>query len=191
MLVFPLRLWSYCNNLRSLGAYFIMSSPSSPQSNPVLQYYTEWSERTPYITRSVMVILVVTFVLSLFFNTDTAFGDIPHYTVYRLEVYRIILSPLVGNSLLMLVFAFMFFPAMGGRIEAGYGSAYFLYMLASFTVIINIIFTTFCLIMEMFGSTEMSFLNSSGFWTLIFALITMECVAVSNTDISMLFSWIH
>lgn len=124
-----------------------------------------------------MVILVVTFVLSLFFNTATAFGDIPYFTVYRLEVYRLLLSPLVGNSLLMLVFAFMFFPAMGGRIEAGYGSSYFLYMLVIFTVIINVIFTTFCMIMELIGSAEMSFLNSSGFWTLIFALITMECVA--------------
>eukprot|EP01036_Dinobryon_divergens_P055494 gene55494-74089_t len=51
------------------------SGDSNPPNNPILQYYQDWSSRTPFVTRSSMI-------------------GMAYFTVMHLELYRLILSPL-------------------------------------------------------------------------------------------------
>jgi membrane associated rhomboid family serine protease len=148
-----------------------------PQSNPILTYYTEWADRTPYVTRTSSIALVTIWVVSFFINFDDYLGNIPYFTVTKFEIYRIFLSFLVGNSLLMLVFALMLYAVQGQKMEAAYGSSYFLYLILMFAICVNVVFTVFCILMYYLGSPEFMFYHCSGFWIVLFAFITLECLA--------------
>ena len=72
-------------------------------SNHYLQMYQQWSDKTPWITRVSMVSIVVIYVLSWFFSFDTVLGNVPYFAIFNFELYRIIFSPFVGNSLFQVI----------------------------------------------------------------------------------------
>lgn len=69
-----------------------------PQTNPVLRAYQDWSAKTTFVTRTSMIGIVIVYITSWVFNADMALSNIPYFTVDHFELYRLILSPLVGNS---------------------------------------------------------------------------------------------
>jgi membrane associated rhomboid family serine protease len=152
------------------------ANPSMPQDNPVLKLYTDWSERTPYVTRGSMIVLVVAYILSFFFSADLALGNIPYFTIFYFEIYRPVLSPLVGNSILTLILICFFYPSMGKRIEDSIGSSGFLFLLGTLSLLVNGIFLAICMVLYTLGQGDALFYSCSGFWTVIFALLTMECM---------------
>jgi hypothetical protein len=46
-----------------------------------------------------MIILVASYIISFFFQSAVVLGNVPYFTVFSFEVYRLILSPFVGNSI--------------------------------------------------------------------------------------------
>ena len=73
--------------------------PPEPDTNPILHAYKEWVLKTPFITRNSMVLIIVIYVLSWFVLSTEAFANVPYLTVFRFQLYRMLLSPLVSNSL--------------------------------------------------------------------------------------------
>jgi hypothetical protein len=154
-----------------------MSEPSAPP-NPVLQYYQEWSNRTPFVTRCSMIGVVVLYILSFFLRTDLYFGNQAYFSVMHLEIYRLILSPLVGNSIITIILIALFYPVMGTKIEYSMGSAGFICLIGILTIATNVIFDVICMSLHYAGSSLAIFWNCSGFWLILFALIVMECMQV-------------
>jgi hypothetical protein len=72
-------------------------------NNPVLQFYQKWSDQTPFVTKTVTLLLIACYILSFFFNADLTLGNVTYFTLMKLEIYRFIFSPIVGNSLLILI----------------------------------------------------------------------------------------
>lgn len=58
------------------------------------------------------------------------------------------------------------------------GSGAFLFMMIKLSLITNILFDAICLSLYLVGMPEALFWNCSGFWTILFALITIECMQV-------------
>ena len=46
----------------------------------------------------------------------------PYFTITHFEIYRIILSPFVGNSILLMVMILLSYPSLGTRMENSMGS---------------------------------------------------------------------
>lgn len=157
-----------------------MSNQAPPSNdNPLLSYYREWSEKTPYVTRSVMITLLVSYIISFFITTDDLLGNKAYFSILKFELYRLILSPLVGNSILNIVLVALFFPGMGGKMESSLGSSAFLTLLGTLTILTNMAFVVVCLLLYFVASTaESVFYDCSGFWVVLFGLITMECLQV-------------
>lgn len=154
-----------------------MSQPVPSNSNPVLDYYTQWSSKTPYVTRISIIIIVIVCIFSfLIFDADQYLGNIPLYTILDLELYRILFSPLVGNSVLNLLFILLFFPEMSTRLEYTMGSLAYLSLICTLSIIINITFIIICFILSFMGLSYILLASCSGFWTIIFAFITIECM---------------
>ena len=151
-----------------------------PAPNPALEFYNKWSDKTPYFTRSIVVFLIVEYILSFFIPFEEFLSNIPRYTIMSFEIYRLILSPLVGNSILTLVLTLMSFPSMGSRLEQNMGSASFLSLLCALSITTNVIFSTTCLLLYMVGTTSAMLWECEGFWTILFSLITIECMQVSS-----------
>ena len=149
-----------------------------PATNPVVEFYKKWSDRTPYVTRTIVVSLVVEWVVSFFLPLEIYLGNVPRYTVLHFEIYRLLVSPMVGNSILMLVLAIMSFQTFGTRWEGAIGSASFLSLMATISLMTNVIFTVLCYFLYLVGTTSAMYWECMGFWTILFALITIECLQV-------------
>eukprot|EP01038_Epipyxis_sp_PR26KG_P004116 gene4116-5867_t len=150
------------------------SNTQSP--NPVLQFYQQWSEKTPYITRTSTISILFVYLLSFFFSADSSLGNIPYFTVQHFEVYRIILSPLVGNSFFTILMILLMYPTMGSKMEWVMGSSAYLFLIMNITLITNIAFIILCYILIFVGMPEQVFRSCAGFWTIIFALLQIECL---------------
>lgn len=150
--------------------------PAAPAGNPVLDYYQQWSSRTPFVSRWTCIWIVIVYILSWIFRADMSFGNIPFYTLTHFEVYRLILSPLVGNSLLNVVILLFMFPSIGQRMEASMGSLSFLNLMATITLVVNASFSIFCLLLSSMGEKAALFYSCSGFFTIVMALITVDCM---------------
>ena len=153
------------------------ASGSGAAGNPWLNYYQQWSERTPLVARTTTVAICVAYLLSFFIPLEAYLGNTPFFSVQHFEIYRFLLSPLVGNSILSLVVILLSYPTTAQRMENSSGSGAFLSLLLIITLITNGIFTIFCYTLYIFGIyTEAIFLRSAGFFPIFFALLTIECL---------------
>ena len=155
------------------------NQPQSNNDNPILTFYREWSDKTPFVTRSAMILLLVTYLVSFPVDLDGYFGNVPYFSILNFEVYRLFLSPFVGNSIFNVVLMALFFPAMGARMESSIGSSAFLILMGTLSTMTNVAFVLICLFLYYVGNLALAvFYSCSGFWLVLFGLITMECLQV-------------
>ena len=151
------------------------NSAGGPQ-NPIITAYNNFAERTPFVTRVSMVGVVFFYLFSWIYDMDKALGNVTYFTVFRFEIYRILLNPIVGNSLLNTIFMAMFYPAMGSKLEGSMSSALFLWLIGFITLATNVAFNFCCLLLYTINMPAAIFYSCSGFWTILFGLITIECM---------------
>jgi membrane associated rhomboid family serine protease len=96
------------------------------QPNPYMDFYTKWSEKTPFVTRTITLGIIIQYLLSFFIPLENYLGNVPQYSLFKFEIYRLILSPFVGNSILTLVLVIMSYPTLGSKMEWSMGSTSYL-----------------------------------------------------------------
>lgn len=121
------------------------SSHPPPPPNPFLTAYENFVQNTPYLTRSILIIQVISYVVSWLWNPHYALANIPHFVLFRFEVYRIILSPLVNTQLITLIFAFLSFAELGKRLEYSMGTVAFGWFCMGVALMANVGFIAFSL----------------------------------------------
>ena len=84
----------------------------SGADNPVNRAYEQWRARTPTVCRCCALGLAGAYGLSWVLDLGGLLATTPFYVVRRYQVYRLLLSPLVGNSLLGALFGCL---AVGDR----------------------------------------------------------------------------
>lgn len=153
------------------------SSDVPPPPNPMLSAYEEFTRSTPFVTRSLLHIQAVSYLVSWIFNPYYALANIPHFVVFQYEIYRLLLSPLVNTSLINLVFVFWSFVYTGRRLEQSLGSTQFAWLCICVGLLTNLAFLTFSLVLYMLDGFEKSHLfgASEGMWIVLFGLIALEC----------------
>ncbi len=154
---------------------------SSIQSNPMLQSYQAWSERTPYITRISTITLVAIYIISFFLPLTYYLANIPYYTLYKYQIFRVVTSPLVGNSIFMLLLILLTYPALGLKMEASLGSGAFLSMLFTIDVLVNLSFLLLSTLAYIFGVNSLRW-ECGNFWLILFTLLTIDCMQVQASN---------
>jgi len=151
-------------------------SSGPPPPNPILSAYESFVRDTPLVTRYTLTTLFCSWFLSFFLDASYALDTIPHFAIYRFEIYRLLLSPLVCQSTLSLIFAYLSFLDSGKRLEHSLGSTAFAWLLLTIAFISNLIFCCLCLLLS-FASNDQGYLwwQSSGIWTVLFGIIASEC----------------
>lgn len=170
----------FTSSYRQPTSILSMSQPIAPPGNPALDFYNRWSDKTPYATRVIVIGLLVEYVLSFFIPFEAYLGNTPQYTLLHFEVYRLLLAPLVGNSILTLILSLMSFPSMGSRLEWSMGTSSFLALLGTLSLATNTLFAFVCYMLYLLGSRSVLYMKCNGFWTILFSLITIECMQVKN-----------
>ena len=166
-----------------------MNSSNPPPSNPVLSAYENFVRDTPLVTRYVLTSQFVTWFVSFFLDLSPALSVIPHFTLIKFEIYRILLSPLVCSSFITLAFAYLSFIDNGRRLEFSMGSTHFAWLLLTIGIFTNTAFLILSFAMYlMSGNTLWLFSQSRGIWVILFGIIQIECSkAPSNSQRKLFF----
>lgn len=165
-----------------------MSSNGPPPVNPVLSAYESFQQRTPLVTRYMLTTLALSWVLTFFVDPSFAASNIPLFTLFHGELYRIFTSPLVCEGLLSLVFAFLSFTDSGTRVEHSMGSTAFGTLVCTLGGLTNVVFLTACCALRAAtGDESWLVCSSQGIWIVLFPIIAIECAHAPPDDQRKLF----
>lgn len=149
---------------------------SPPQPNPVLTAYESYIRDTPLVTRYVLNCLLLSFFMSFLVNPAYALANIPLFTIFKFELYRVITSPLICTDILSLFFAFMGFMNHGIRLEQSMGSSLFGCLFFSLTLVSNGLFLAISVLLWGLTNSESYLVAASlGIWSVLLAIIAVEC----------------
>lgn len=96
------------------------------------------------MTRYILMGQAITWILSFFIDFSYAIANTVHFTIFKFELYRIVLSPFVCPSLMSLVFAYISFVDNGRRLEFSVGSTAFAALLLTIAVVTNLAHLVVC-----------------------------------------------
>ncbi|KAL7439881.1 hypothetical protein ACHAXM_006919 [Skeletonema potamos] len=152
------------------------SSSGPPESNPVFTAYESYVRDTPLVTRYVLNSVVISYFMSFFVDPTFALANIPFFTLFRFQLYRIVTSPLVCSSILNLFFAFMGFMNHGVKLEQSMGSALFGALFFTLTILTNLLFLIVSILLYGLTNNEGYLAGVSvGVWTVLLSIIAVEC----------------
>ncbi|CAJ1953809.1 unnamed protein product [Cylindrotheca closterium] len=152
------------------------NSQLPPPSNPILDRYLVFRNGTPFVTRLMLSSQVTCYILSFLVNTQKVAANIPYFTVYNFQLYRILLSPLLCNRFVSLVIAFFSFSEPGRRLEQSVGSTSFLCLVTTLATLTNVAYIIFAfLLCELTGKESFLYQQASGIWLVVFGIIAIEC----------------
>lgn len=151
-------------------------SAEPPPPNPILTAYESFVSSTPWVTRFLLTSMVVSYFISWFINPYYALSNIPKFTLFRFEIYRIILSPWVNTSFFPVLFAFLVgFKDQGRRIEDSLGSVAYAWLCLLICCVANIGFVLICTIFSLiWGSSNWRLSSANGMWIIIFGLAALD-----------------
>jgi len=148
-----------------------------PQDNPILTAYEKFVADTPVVTRTILNVLVVSYILSYIVDLKFAMACIPEFMLRYYEIYRLVTPVFVNQTLFSVLFAGLSFVQTGKLLEESLGSAAMAWLcLVVFTLATNTLFVALYILgFYMTGDSSMLLSSSSGMWVILFGLISMEC----------------
>lgn len=166
-----------------------MSAPPDgpPPPNPFLSAYENFRDNTPILTRTVLLVQVISYLVSWIVNPHYALANIPQFVIFQFEVYRIVLSPLVNTQLITLLFAFLSFLELGKRLEYSMGTVAFGWFCGGVALIANVGFLAVSILLYALSSEQGYLLSSaSGIWLILFGAIAAgmceESISMMQTN---------
>lgn len=147
-----------------------------PPPNPILSAYETFKNETPLVTRYTITTITVSYFASFIANPSFALNCIPFFTIFKFEVYRILTSALVCNSILSLIFAYISFVDHGKRLEYSMGSTSFCWLMVTLAFTTNVIFLLICFALYgLSGEAAYLYMQSSSIWIILLGVISIEC----------------
>jgi membrane associated rhomboid family serine protease len=164
------------------------SSTLPPDENPFLKAYERFVRDTPFVTRGLLQLQVITWILSWFLDLRELFGSTVKRSLDHGETYRVLLSPFVCSSFFALIMCYLTFSQYGIRLERSVGSTAYAIFLATIGWTVTILHLLICIVMyEMVGFYGWLEVNCNGVWILIFGLLSFECSQAPATSVRRLF----
>ena len=116
------------------------AGPQQPEGpNPFERSYGDWRSRTCVACRYLSQGLVVCYLFSWVLDLEPVLANVAALTLYRWQVWRLVTSVLVGNSLLGSIFAALVIgDGAGPRLERANGTVSFLASIAVVLVLVNL-----------------------------------------------------
>ena len=150
----------------------------SGAGDPVNRAYEQWRARTPTVCRCCALGLAGAYGLSWVADLGGLLATTPFYVVRRYQVYRLLLSPLVGNSLLGALFGCLAVgDGVGPRLEQSLGSVRLLWTLVAATLAVNVSFCGLAYAAAAGGALDAVLWTGDGAWAAVLALVTLECLS--------------
>jgi membrane associated rhomboid family serine protease len=149
-----------------------MNSPApspSPFDNLQQKYY-----ELPFFTRTLMSLVVAFYLVSWF--VPTAFLACCSYQVTRLQLWRLLTSPLAARGLLELLFGLLVTYQQLPALELQLGTLSCFCMYSTMSVLINLLYVASQVLITVASGSSMGHIAgcSSGLWPTFMALLTLQ-----------------
>lgn len=155
----------------------------------------------PFFIKFISISTLILYVLNLFF-IDISFylSNIPSYTVYHFQLWRIFSSFLITTNIYNVILGLIFWMREGSSIENRIGTIkYIIYFLRNnffIQILYTLVITLFSLIIrdKKFINQKIKYeygnihsVNNCGFWPGIMCEVTLLCVSNPNTKVKFFF----
>ena len=151
--------------------------PPGGAKNPVLTAYENFVRDTPLVSRYILTACAVCYLASFVVNPQFSLANIPYFCVYKLELYRILVAPLLCDNIVSLVFAYFIVADHVKRLEYSLGSTAFAVLFGTLNLLVNLAHIVVCITLSFLSqSPAWSLLPASGIWIVLLPLIGTECL---------------
>ena len=162
----------------------------SLQDNPIRTFFDNFQRETPMVTRITMLSQGVAFGLSIFFDLRLGLGNVPVFTLYKFEIYRLFTSLFVCTGFFSLVLAYFSFLPTGKRLEYSMGSTEFGCFILTIGMMTNVLYVCFAFLLDGLQGGQYWAVNPScGLWNILFGVIAMECTKAPQNSVRKFFVW--
>jgi len=155
-------------------------NPNQPQRS-CTDMVAEWWAGTPFINKGLLATTTILFILNVFMKNFfyLAMADVPLYTIYNFQVWRIFTAFVIHQDIFQLIFCLISLIFESSRLEKLLGSVAFLFDVILKNVEIQIFYL---LIMYLLHFADVRFLvfPSAGLWDLVMVYITIR--SASNPE---------
>lgn len=149
-------------------------------------WFDEWAGRTPPVTRYVLYTFLGLSLTSWLTSTSFYFANCVVFTVFRLQLWRLITAPFIARSILGGLFGGVIFASMGPKRERELGSVGFAIQLAIYGFGSHILYTTASIVLGMLGIMPMMGC-AAGLGVVWIAMMTCDCAMNPEQERRLLF----
>ena len=153
-------------------------------------------KKIPLFIRLIMIITIILYINNLFFPQISFYiSNIPYYTVFNLNLWRIISTIFMTTEIINIIFSLLFWVKFASLLESSMGTIkYFLTFIIN-SVIIQIFYTIIsCVIAFLINNKKYllekinskNLVNNSGLWPYIICEITLMSLRNPNINIKFL-----
>lgn len=141
------------------------------------------------ITRTMMTTYVLAYGVNMVFDLRFGLANIPMFTVYKFEIYRLFTSLFVCTSFFSLSLAYFSFLPTGKQLEYSMGSTEYACVLLTIGLMTNVLYLCSTFLLDgLLGGQYWLAIPSFGPWNVLFGVIAMECIqAPQNSTRNFLF----
>lgn len=154
-----------------------------------------WND-IPLFVKFIIVSSLVLYLLNLIFNPFGFYlANIPYYTIYKIQIWRIITSTFLNTSILNILFGLLSWVRDGSSLELSMGTIRYMFVFLINGIFIQIIHTIIIfLIFLVLKNDKILSLNAAGYsvennglWPIIMAEMTLLCMANPESPMRLFF----
>ena len=150
----------------------------------------------PLFIKFMSISTLIFYILNFFFSSiSLALSNIPHYTIFHYQIWRLISSMLMTTSIINVILGLIFWTREGSSIETRLGTLKYIIIFIRNSILIEILYTLIIYIISLIIKNKDFTLNkinnkgyvrNCGFWPVIMCEITLLCICNPNTRVKFL-----
>lgn len=150
----------------------------------------------PLFIKFMSISTLLLYFLNLLFNSfSLCLSNIPHYTIFHFQIWRLLTSAFMTTSIINVILGLIFWTREGSSLETRLGTMKYIIIFLRNTIIIEILYSLIIFLISLIVKSKdftMKKLNdkgvvrSCGFWPVIMCEITLLCICNPNTRVKFL-----
>ena len=150
----------------------------------------------PLFIKFISLSTLILSILNYFFSSiSLSLSNIPHYTIFHIQLWRLLSSMLMTTSIINVILGLIFWTREGSSIETRLGTMKYIIIYLRNSILIEILYTLIIYLISLLIKRKDFTLNkinkkgkvrNCGFWPVIMCEITLLCICNPNTRVKFL-----
>ena len=152
----------------------------------------------PFCIKTLLGINILFYIFSFSITFSFYLSNIPYYTIFKFQIWRLITANLLSTGLLNIIFTIFFWLPQSMNLERSIGTVRYMINFFVNSIFIQLLYDLFLLIFSIFNSSillkkiyydknnNMEYIESDGLWPYIMMEMTILCLANPENEMNIL-----